>query len=153
PHPGYELTIALLASALYTDDHIGEALALAQAAAAGTGGGGELRGSALGTLALVRLRAGDGPPGQAAAPQAFEDPDAAERPNGYVAACAVLAMLEARRGRPYVARTHADRALEACERYELGATPSGAPAFLADALVATLEGRLHQAESAAARAV
>src|SRR5262249_1858765 len=129
---------------------VGEAAGFAEAAVAGAAD--ELRVSALGTQAVVLLLAGADERAEAAAREAFEHPDAAERPNGYVAACAVLALLEARRARPSVARTEADRALAATARYDLDGRPVGALAALADALTAALEGRLQHAERRAVRA-
>ena len=59
-HPSatdYDATIVRIAMALYRDDHVGEALTLAEAAAEASGD--RLRVSALSTLALLALLAGD----------------------------------------------------------------------------------------------
>ena len=66
--------------ALYRDDHVGEALTLAEAAAEAADD--RLRVSALSTLALLALLAGNKERAAATARAAFEHPDAGERPNG-----------------------------------------------------------------------
>ena len=152
-HPSttdYDTTIVRIAMALYRDDHVGEALALAEAAADTSGD--QLRVSALATLALLALVAGDAERATATARAAFEHPDAGERPNGLLIACAVLAILEARAGRVFGARGHADRALACSAAFDLGGRAPGALAEIADALTSALEGRLGHAERRAVQA-
>ena len=153
-HPGatdYDATIVRIAMALYRDDHVGEALTLAEAAAEAADD--RLRVSALSTLALLALLAGDQERAAATARAAFEHPDAGERPNGLLIACAVLAILDARAGRVFGARGHADRALACSATFDLGGRAPGALAELADALTSVLEGRLAHAERRAEHAV
>ena len=153
-HPSatdYDATIVRIAMALYRDDHVGEALTLAEAAAEASGD--RLRVSALSTLALLALLAGDPERAAATARAAFEHPDAGERPNGLLIACAVLAILDARAGRVFGARGHADRALACSAAFDLDGRAPGALAELADALTSALEGRLGHAERRAEQAV
>ena len=139
--------------ALYTDDHVGEALREAQTAVEISRADEEMLVPALGLLALVRLLAGDEAQAAADARATIEHPDAARRPYGYIAAAATLAIIDARAGRRHSARGHADRALKETRRVGLSGLPAGAPALLADALTAALEGRLSGARRAASQAV
>ena len=128
--------------ALYADDDVGEALRAAQSAVEIARADEELLVPALGVLALVRLLAGDDEQAAADAREAIEHPDAAQRAYGHIAASAVLAIIDARAGRRHSARGHADRALKEARRVGLQGLPAAAPALLADAVTAALEGRL-----------
>ena len=149
----YEGAMLQIARALYTDDHVGEALREAQTAVEISRADEELLVPALGILALVRLLAGDEAQAAADARAAIEHPDAARRPYGHIAAAATLAIIDARAGRRHSARGHADRALKETRRAGLSGLPAGAPALLADAVTAALEGRLSGARRAARQAV
>ena len=155
PHlvSSYEGAMLQIVRALYTDDHVGEALRAAQTAVEIARADEELLVPALGVLALVRLLAGDEARAAADAHAAIEHPDAARRPYGYIAAAAALAIIDARAGRRHSARGHADRALKETRRVGLYGLPAGAPALLADAVTAALEGRLSGARRAARQAV
>ncbi len=149
----YEGAMLQIGRALYTDDHVGEALREARTAVELSRADGELLVTALGVLALVRLLAGDDAEAAADARAAIEHPDAARRPHGYIAAAAALAIIDARAGRRHSARGHADRALKETRRVGLHGLPSAAPVLLADAVTAALEGRLSGARRAARQAV
>jgi LuxR family maltose regulon positive regulatory protein len=149
----YEGAMLQIARALYSDDHVGEALREAQTAVEIARADEELLVPALGVLALVRLLAGDDAQAAADARAAIEHPDAARRPYGHIAASATLAIIDARAGRRHSARGHADRALEEARRVGLHGVPAGVAPLLADAVTAALEGRLSGARRAARQAV
>src|SRR5439155_12292847 len=142
-----------IARAVYTDDHVGEALREAQTAVELAQADGELLVPALGLRAVLRLLAGDEARAIADARAAIEHPDAARRPYGHIAAAAVLAVIDARAGRRHSARGHADLAVKETRRVGLSGLPAGAPALIADAVAAVLEGRLSGAHRAARQAV
>jgi LuxR family maltose regulon positive regulatory protein len=148
-HEGAMLHIA---RARYADDHVGEALAAAQAAVDISRHDRELLLPALAVLGLVRLLAGDDEGAADAARSAFKHPDSAWRPYGHATAAAVLALAEAHAGRRHTARTHADEALVTLRRSGLAGVSVSVPALLADGVVAALEGRLSHARRAAAQA-
>jgi LuxR family transcriptional regulator, maltose regulon positive regulatory protein len=148
----YEGAMLQIARALYTDDHVGEALREAQTAVEISRADDELLVPALGIRALVRLLAGDEAQAAADARAAIEHPDAARRPYGYIAAEATLAIIDARAGRRHSARGHADGALREMRRAGLSGLPAGVGAPLADAVTAALEGRLSGAGRAARQA-
>ena len=149
----YEGAMLQIARALYTDDHVGEALREAQTAVEISRADGELLVPALAICALVRLLAGDEGQAAADARAAIEHPDAARRPYGYIAAEAALTIIDARAGRRHSARGHADGALRETRRAGLSGLPGAAPALLAEAVTAALEGRLSGARRAARQAV
>ena len=138
--------------ALYRDDHVGEALHEAQTAVELARAEGELLVAALGLRALLRLLAGDEAGTERDARAAIEHPDAASRPYGHIAAAAALAILDARAGRRHSARAHADVALEETRKVGWRGLPAGAPALVADAVTAALEGRLSGAHRSARQA-
>jgi LuxR family maltose regulon positive regulatory protein len=149
----YEGAMLQIARALYTDDHVGEALRDAQTAVEISREDEELLVPALGLLALLRLIAGDEVQAAAVAQAAIEHPDAARRPYGHIAASAALAIIDARAERRYSARLHADTALKETRRVGLSGLPPGALALLAEAVTAALEGRLSGAQRTARQAV
>ncbi len=149
----YEGAMLQIARALYTDDHVGEALREADTAVEISRPDGELLVPALGIRALLRLVAGDVAQATADAGAATEHPDAARRPYGHIAAEAALAIIDARAGRRHSARGHVDSALRETRRVGLFGLPAGANPLLADAVTTALEGRLSGARRAAQQAV
>ncbi len=151
--PRYATAVEVI-HALYTDKDVGAQVRAAQAAAAhAREHAPDLLVVALGVLAHARLLAGDLDGAEQAAAQANEDPAAPRRPMGHVSVLATLAIVSVERGRPADARVYADQALRAARAGGITDSPSGARAQIADAVTAAAEGRLADAERAAARAL
>jgi len=102
--------------------------------------------AALAGHARALYLAGDLDAAWAAALRAVEHPDAGRRVPGHAFARSTLALVAAERGRPAVARRHADKAKTLVSGVGSSRTWLGANASAAHAVVLAAEGRLSEAE-------
>ena len=148
----FDLCGLRVVEATYADDDLGEAVAAAEEAVALARDETDMQCVALGRLALTRFFASDDAGAVEAATATLARPEATDRPFAYVAAAAVLSMVDARAERRHSARAFANDALAMVRGTDLQESPSAAPAWMADAVTAALEGRPARAQRAAERA-